>query len=137
MEDNIKGRLSAYLRSKGINNSEFGRSIGVSNAYISSIRKSIQPDKVEKIANTFPDLNMKWLLTGEGNMLEEFTEHSVQSTQPTDNTSIFLQLLKDKDAKIAELSEQVGMLKQQVRTLQEELGKNASIAPHGSIAIVG
>lgn len=137
MEDNVKGRLSAYLKSKGINNSEFGRLIGVSNAYISSIRKSIQPDKVEKIANTFPDLNMKWLLTGEGNMLEELTEYSVQSTQPTDNTAVFLQLLKDKDAKIAELSEQVGMLKQQIITLQEEMGKSASIAKNGSIAIVG
>ena len=69
MEDTIKARLTAYLRYKGINKSEFGRIIGVSNAYISSIRKSIQPDKAEKIASSFPDLNITWLMTGEGDML--------------------------------------------------------------------
>lgn len=70
MSDTIKERLIAYLRYKGVNNSEFGRIIGVSNAYISSIRKSIQPDKVEKISTNFPDLNMSWLITGDGEMLK-------------------------------------------------------------------
>ena len=73
MEDTIKARLTAYLRYKGINKSEFGRIIGVSNAYISSIRKSIQPDKAEKIALSFPDLNIAWLMTGEGEMIKSNT----------------------------------------------------------------
>lgn len=73
MEDTIKARLTAYLRYKGINKSEFGRIIGVSNAYISSIRKSIQPDKAEKIASSFPDLNIAWLMTGEGEMVKSNT----------------------------------------------------------------
>lgn len=71
MNETLKERLVAYLEHKGINKSEFGRMIGVSNAYISSIRKSIQPDKVEKIAAAFPDLNVSWLVTGEGDMLNE------------------------------------------------------------------
>lgn len=70
MEETIKERLVAYLKFKGINKSEFGRIIGVSNAYISSIRKSIQPDKVEKIASSFPDLDVSWLVTGEGEMIK-------------------------------------------------------------------
>ena len=70
MSDTIKERLIAYLKYKGVNNSEFGRIIGVSNAYISSIRKSIQPDKVEKISTNFPDLNMSWLIAGDGSMLK-------------------------------------------------------------------
>ena len=73
MEETIKERLTAYLRYKGINKSEFGRIIGVSNAYISSIRKSIQPDKAEKIALSFPDLNIAWLMTGEGEMIKSNT----------------------------------------------------------------
>ena len=39
MDNTIKERLTAYLKYKGINKSEFGRMVGVSNAYISSIRK--------------------------------------------------------------------------------------------------
>lgn len=69
MSRTIKERLSAYLQYKGINKSEFGRIIGVSSSYISSMRKSIQPDKAEKIASSFPDLNIAWLMTGEGEML--------------------------------------------------------------------
>lgn len=70
MNKTVKERLNAFLRYKEVNNSEFGRAIGVSSAFVSSIRKSIQPDKIEKIKSTFPDLNVSWLLTGEGDMIE-------------------------------------------------------------------
>lgn len=69
MGQTVKERLNAYLRHKGVNKSEFGRKIGVSSSFVSSMRKSIQPDKVEKISASFPDLNVEWLMTGEGSML--------------------------------------------------------------------
>lgn len=69
MTTTVKERLSAYLDYKKVNKSEFGRRIGVSNAFVSSIRKSIQPDKILAIKLNFPDLNTDWLLTGEGEML--------------------------------------------------------------------
>lgn len=71
MLNTVKERLIYYLDSKGVNKSEFGRRIGVSNAFVTSIRKSIQPDKLLAIQNAFPDLNTSWLLTGEGEMLKE------------------------------------------------------------------
>lgn len=70
MEGSVKERLISYLRYKGVSYSEFGRTIGVSNAYVTSIRKSIQPDKVQSIALNYQDLNIDWLLTGEGEMLK-------------------------------------------------------------------
>ena len=92
MEETIKERLTAYLRYKGINKSEFGRIIGVSNAYISSMRKSIQPDKAEKIASSFPDLNITWLMTGDGDMLsptgKPLIADNAVSYLPTDGNSI-------------------------------------------------
>jgi hypothetical protein len=45
----VKERLTEYLKSKKISKSAFGRDIGVSSAYIASIRKSIQPDKLQRI----------------------------------------------------------------------------------------
>lgn len=86
MNETVKERLVAYLEYKGINKSEFGRMIGVSNAYISSIRKSIQPDKVERIAAAFPDLNVSWLITGEGDMLNE-NEGDVPMLKESMNTA--------------------------------------------------
>ena len=67
----VKERIIEYLDFKGISKSEFGREIGVSSAYISSMRKSFQPDKIQSIAAKYPDLNLDWLLTGKGSMLKE------------------------------------------------------------------
>lgn len=69
--NSVKERLIAYLEHIGINKSEFGRRIGVSSAFITSMRKSIQPDKIAAIQREFHDLNTEWLLTGEGDMLKE------------------------------------------------------------------
>ncbi len=67
--NSVKERLVAFLQYKGISKSEFGRQIGVSSAFVTSMRKSIQPDKIIAIQSKFPELNTSWLLTGEGNML--------------------------------------------------------------------
>ena len=64
METTVKDRLKAYLSAKNISMAEFGRRIGVSGAYVTSMRKSIQPDKIERIRAEFPDLDIDWLLTG-------------------------------------------------------------------------
>lgn len=63
-DNTVKGRLKAYLSANNITMAEFGRRIGVSSAYITSMRKSIQPDKVERIKEEFPDIDIDWLLTG-------------------------------------------------------------------------
>lgn len=70
MLNSVKERLIAYLEYKGVNKSEFGRRIGVSSAFVTSMRKSIQPDKIALIQKAFPDLDTSWLLTGEGDMLK-------------------------------------------------------------------
>lgn len=65
----MKQRIREYLKYKRITQNNFSASIGVSNAYIPSIRKSIQPDKLARIQECYPDLNIEWLVTGRGNML--------------------------------------------------------------------
>lgn len=64
MDTTVKDRLKAYLSANNISMAEFGRRIGVSGAYVTSMRKSIQPDKIDKIKKEFPDLDVDWLLTG-------------------------------------------------------------------------
>lgn len=71
MENTVKERLINYLLYKKITRQKFANDIGVSSAYVDSIRKSIQPSKITIIAKQYPDLNTGWLLTGEGSMLKE------------------------------------------------------------------
>lgn len=65
----VKERLMEYLKYAGISKTVFGKMIGVSSAYVTSIRQSISQDKIQSIALKFPNLNIEWLLTGEGEML--------------------------------------------------------------------
>ena len=80
--DGVKERLISYLEYAGINKSEFGRRIGVSNAFVTSIRKSIQPNKIVAINKEFPDLDTNWLLTGEGEMLKGTDQVSKEKLIP-------------------------------------------------------
>ena len=91
MNKTVKDRLVAFLQKKGINKSEFGRTIGVSNAFVSSIRQSIHPDKIGKIAIAYPDLNIEWLLTGEGEMLSD--GHKVEQVSVVDDRAYYTYLL--------------------------------------------
>ncbi len=77
METTIKERLRYFLRVSNITHEEFGKNIGVSTAYVSSMRKGIQPDKLARIQQAYPDLNIEWLVTGRGNMLNNPQHMSV------------------------------------------------------------
>lgn len=66
----VKERLKFYLKNKNISQAQFAESINVSNGYVNAIRKSILPDKLNLIKETYTDLNIEWLLTGEGEMIK-------------------------------------------------------------------
>lgn len=84
METTVKDRLKAYLSAKNISMAEFGRRIGVSGAYVTSMRKSIQPDKIEKIRTEFPDLDVDWLLTGKGEMDKAQVKQVISEMETTE-----------------------------------------------------
>lgn len=69
----VKERLVSFLKYKKLSHAKFQESIGTSNGFVNSIRQSIQPDRLEKIAQVYPELNISWLLIGDvgGSMLKE------------------------------------------------------------------
>lgn len=111
MSEKIKDRLQAYLKQKGVNNSEFGRRIGASSAYVSSIRKGIPSEVLERIVAEFPDLNIEWLMLGTGEMLRGMQNVQQGNRIGGDNnvnigqgdTEKFLALLSKKDEQIDRL----------------------------------
>ncbi len=92
--NSVKERLIYFLEQQGINKSQFGRSIGVSSAFVTSMRKSIQPDKLRVIQNVYPKLNTAWLLTGEGEMLKDKTEDTeFIETAASENSNVMIPLV--------------------------------------------
>ncbi|MCH5227307.1 MAG: LexA family transcriptional regulator [Muribaculaceae bacterium] len=67
----VKERLQQFLKAERITASEFARKMELSPAYLASMRKSMPPEKVEKLTQIFPQLNRDWLLYGEGNMYRD------------------------------------------------------------------
>jgi|SRR5690554_4410135 len=58
----VKEKLKEYLKIKGLSVVKFEKSIGASNGYVNSISKSIGGEKLEKIRELYPDLDIKSLL---------------------------------------------------------------------------
>ena len=67
----MKQRLIEYLKYKGIGQNRFEKIAGISNGYISNLKKSPGAEILTKILKAAPDLNRVWLLTGEGEMLTQ------------------------------------------------------------------
>lgn len=70
----VKERLQEFLKSEGISGSEFARKMGLSPAYLASMRKSMPEEKVERLTKVFPQINRDWLLYGEGEMYRDDLE---------------------------------------------------------------
>lgn len=70
----VKERLIEFIKYKKISIREFCRTIGVSETYVSSMRTSIQPDKLISIVEHYPDINTIWLMTGVGEMVSKVSE---------------------------------------------------------------
>tara|TARA_R110002050_G_scaffold16019_2_gene49087 strand:- start:184706 stop:185080 length:375 start_codon:yes stop_codon:yes gene_type:complete len=99
-------RLMQFIKFAGLSARKFDISIGASNGYTLRMQKnnaSIGSDVIENIVATYPQLNLVWLITGEGEMLKSDTD-----------TLDFNQLPKDKQSQIEQLIER------KIRARQEE-----------------
>lgn len=66
---NLKERLTKFIEYKKIPRSQFEKRCGLSNGYTRNISENIGGAKLESILSAFPELNRVWLITGEGEML--------------------------------------------------------------------
>lgn len=92
-------RLMQFINHAGLSARQFDLSIGASNGYTLRMKKnraSIGSDVIENILRIYPQLNVVWLLTGEGAMLKAKKE-----PLPLD----FDQLPRDKQEEIESIIE--------------------------------
>ena len=64
-------RIKIWIESKGLKSSSFADKIGVNRATISHIlsgRNKPSIDFLQKMISSFPDLNLNWIVSGEGFM---------------------------------------------------------------------
>lgn len=68
METTVKQRLIAFIDFLGISQAEFQRRCNMASGFINNINKSIGTRTLMKIESEFPQLNTRWLITGQGPM---------------------------------------------------------------------
>lgn len=66
-----KERLYAFLKEKKLKPSAFERKCGLSNGFCSKVNENITDGSILLIQRGFPELNINWLRSGFGNMLNE------------------------------------------------------------------
>jgi transcriptional regulator with XRE-family HTH domain len=108
-----KERILQYLDLKGYTQYDFSKKTGLSNGFLKSGR-SISSDNIKLLSTIYTDLNIMWLITGEGDMLRgisadtpppaaEKLEQSEQSNDPNNYKDKYFDLLEKYTATLEEL----------------------------------
>ena len=116
----IKERIKQYLELKGISKYQFYKEMGFANGFLDK-DGSIGSDKCEKIIYHYKDLNIEWLITGIGTMINDsfIAKEPVPVYGEINNT--FYQLYKEKDQEVNRLNQEIGALNSEVEHLKKLL----------------
>lgn len=112
-------RLKQIIEYYGITPHKFSQKIGLSEGTIRKIlnaNTSIKSENLEKLAQTFTEINLDWLITGRGEML--FSEHTTKD----DHTSASPDALQ----MIADLARENGQLQAENAELKKEIARLGS-----------
>ena len=66
-----RDRLITFIESKRMTRREFQDSIGVSISYVHNMSGSIRQPILSRIEETYPELNIDWLVNGKGEMIND------------------------------------------------------------------
>ncbi|MDR6764484.1 hypothetical protein J2Y38_004717 [Flavobacterium sp. 2755] len=127
MTENTINRIKQYLDYKGVRVGAFEKVVGMSNgSFASQLKhnKTIGVDKLENILKKYTDIDIEWLLTGEGDMIklnvlhekgevykktEKLTEHEINYKDLAEARKETIESLKKI---IQHQDEQIAALKQ-------------------------
>jgi len=109
----MKERLIQFLAYLKIGQNAFEKKVGLSIGSISGAKKGMRTDNLAKIAALYPELNLRWLLLGEGPMLIEKSKEQEEKSKINEETFAELldynrtlrNIVNDMRSQIAELKD--------------------------------
>lgn len=104
----MKKRLIEFLTYLKIGQNAFEKRVGLSTGSICNLNHGLRSDKLAQIAAEYPELNMRWLLLGEGEMLREIV--------PLELTPEFVEMKKN----VEELTKTVYLLREIIADMREK-----------------
>ena len=97
MEDSVNERLKKVINEIGINQTEFGRRVGIKSGHMTQLlttSKTLSTDILENIKNTFPEVNLDYLVGGIGEVLNK-AGTIVKQTDTDLDIRIFIEKLEE------------------------------------------
>lgn len=123
-------RLIQFIKYAGLSARQFDLSIGASNGYTLRMQKnnaSIGSDVIENILKTYPQLNVIWLITGEGEMLKENEEELILNFEelPKEKQKEIERIIetKIKERQEEELKRLLKEVTEEIERTQKKMGK--------------
>lgn len=94
-------RLMQFIQYSGLSARQFDLSIGAGNGYTLRMKKnnaSVGSDVIENIVRIYPQLNLVWLITGEGEMIKTEQESKILDFHqlPMEKRQEIEQIIKQK-----------------------------------------
>lgn len=83
MSGSLKERILAFIEKMGLTKAQFEKNAGLSNGFVDKSGDNSRRSSLDKISTAYPQLNMAWLLTGEGEMLKTSTAEQTETTPYT------------------------------------------------------
>lgn len=124
----IKRRIIEFIEKEGIAKESFYKKIGMTSASFRGTAKNtpLNSDAVENILSELPQINIHWLLTGEGPMLTENTNSPNTPQEPinqnqNDMNIELVKMINRKDREIGELQVTIANLREEIGALRTKL----------------
>lgn len=116
MEKNltVNQRIAQYIDFKRFKKSDFFKKVDMSDSILKS--NAVGSDKLARIINAYPDLNVNWVLFGEGKMIKE-PENMLREPDIKYGINYADKLIKCQE-KIIELQEQLSKINAQITNLR-------------------
>lgn len=129
--ENLKDRLKWLAQQKGLSMRAFEEKCGLGRGNISNMSQdgTLGSDKLTKIIDTFPGVDLYWLLTGKDDPTGSLNYQGFDETPNSNNPQLLNKLL--------EQAEEIGRLKEQIRQMTIEKEKHVSDADTSNIASAG
>lgn len=125
MEETIKERVIKIAKHKGLTQSGLERECNLSNGYIRNIRATPSQKIIDRILKRFPDISLRWLLNGVGDMCcsdisdeelqRQVDEANARGQHIGDNSSHNTQTMTESNDVV------IGMLRDQLAEKNEEI----------------
>lgn len=81
----LKKRMMEFLQKLEISQAKFEKKAGLTNGTVNNTGESYRKSTLDKIKTAYPELNVNWLLTGEGEMLKPPKNKTAFDENKTEN----------------------------------------------------